>query len=294
MTPDGVRENGWMRMLENGSHLVEVDGYRLHCVVIGSGPPLLVVHGGMGYGHRGFRPWLDDLGRTRTVIYVDLPGNGESDTPADYEQWNTIDRLSESLHQLRVALDLDHWSVFGHSFGGYVVQSYAIDHPDDIDALVISCSTSIFDHMDESLRHARLASETEEQYQVIAANLFTPKATDEEFDLVTSQVRSAYFADQSLLGRHVPMPQGGSAAAFNATLRAWEHSDLSDRIGGIAKVPTLVLGGARDWTFPLDVGARRTHRLIEGSSYHEFANSGHFPYVEEHDEFIQVVSSWLS
>ncbi|RNL61936.1 alpha/beta hydrolase [Nocardioides marmoriginsengisoli] len=281
-----------MRMLENGSHFVDVGGYQLHCAVIGSGPPLLVVHGGMGYGHGGFRPWLDALGDSRTVIYVDLPGNGKSGTPADYEQWSTVDRLSDSLHQLRVGLGLETWSVFGHSFGGYVVQSYALDHPDEIDSLVISCSTSIMDHMDESLRFARIASHSDEQYEAIAGALFTPMTSDAEFDRVTSQVRSAYFADPDFLGRDVQMPSGGSAAAFNATLRVWDNSDLSNRVASIT-VPTLVLGAARDWTFPLDVGARRTHRLIEGSSYHEFADSGHFPYVEEHDEFIEVVAGWL-
>lgn len=280
-------------MLENGSHFIDVGGYRVHCVVVGSGPPLLVVHGGMGYGHRGFRPWLDDLANDRTLIYVDLPGNGESDTPADYEQWNTVDRLSESLHQLRRGLGLERWSVFGHSFGGYVVQSYALDHPKEIDALVISCSTSVMDHLDLSFEHARRASQSEEQFEAVRDALFTPKASDEEFDEVTARVRAVYFADPSVLGRDVPMPSGGSAAAFNATLRVWEHSDILARVPEISAVPTLVLGAARDWTFPLEVGPRRTHRLIEGSGYHEFSDSGHFPYVEQHDEFIEVVSSWL-
>ncbi|WP_235735313.1 hypothetical protein [Nocardioides alcanivorans] len=48
-----------MVQLENGPRKVGVDGYRLHCEVVGAGAPLLVVHGGMGYGHQGFRPWLD-------------------------------------------------------------------------------------------------------------------------------------------------------------------------------------------------------------------------------------------
>ncbi|WP_235735314.1 alpha/beta fold hydrolase [Nocardioides alcanivorans] len=227
------------------------------------------------------------------MIYVDLPGNGGSDTPVDYEQWASVDRLSDALHELRLALGVDTWSVFGHSFGGYVVQSYAIDHPDDLDALVISCSTSILDHMDESMRQARIASHSDEQFETIRDHLMVPKASDAEFDQITAQVRSAYFADPDFLGRDVPMPSGGSAAAFNATLRVWENSDLSGRIGEIADTPTLVLGAARDWTFPVAVGARRTHGLIPGSAYHEFADSGHFPYVEENEEFVAVVSRWL-
>lgn len=281
-----------MVQLKNGPRRVDVGGYQLHCEIVGAGAPLLVVHGGMGYGHRGFRPWLDALGARRTLIYVDLPGNGGSDTPADYEEWSNVERLSDALHRLRAGLGVEAWGVFGHSFGGYVVQSYAIDHPDDLTALVVSCSTSVMDHMDESMRQARLASHSDEQFEAIRDNLLVPKASDEEFDRITAQVRSAYFADPDFLGRDVPMPAGGSAAAFNATLRVWDNSDLSGRIEQI-ETPTLVLGAARDWTFPVAVGARRTHGMIAGSEYHEFADSGHFPYVEENDEFVAVVSGWL-
>ncbi|MBM7517489.1 alpha/beta fold hydrolase [Nocardioides nitrophenolicus] len=283
-----------MSQLTTGEYLVDVGDHRLQVDVIGAGPPLLVVHGGMGYGHRGFRPWLDGLADTRTVVYVDLPGNGGSDTPADYDDWHTVSRLSDALHGLRVGLGVDRWSVLGHSFGGFVVQSYAIDHPDDLDALVVSCSTSALDHLDESLRFAREVCVSDEQFESIRDALLVPKATDAEFDAVTASVRSAYFADPGLLGTDVPLPRGGSAAAFNATLRIWAGSDLLDQVPSIARVPTLVLGAARDWTFPLEVGARRTHRLIAGSTLHEFAHSGHFPYVEENAEFLRVVSGWLA
>ncbi|WP_162602472.1 alpha/beta fold hydrolase [Nocardioides daejeonensis] len=282
-----------MVQLENGKRRVPIDGYEVHCEIIGTGAPLLIVHGGMGYGYKGFRPWLDPLGAERTLVFVDLPGNGGSDTPADYEQWSTVGRLSDVLHRLRQALGLERWSVLGHSFGGYVVQSYALDHPGDLDALVISCSTSIMDHMDESMRAARAASHSDEQFEVIRDHLMVPKASDEEFDRITALARSAYFADPDFLGRDVPMPTGGSAAAFNATLRIWENSDLAERIPQIGVVPTLVLGAARDWTFPVAVGARRTHELVPGSAYHEFADSGHFPYVEENEEYLTIVSGWL-
>lgn len=285
---------GMLQSTPAEARLINVGGYRLNCVSLGDGPPLLVVHGGMGYGHQGFRPWLDPLAEGRTVVYVDLPGNGASDTPEDYEEWQTVDRLSDSLHALRIELGFDSWSVLGHSFGGFVVQQYALDHPGDIDRLIISCSTSSMDHLDDSMRMVRDYCGSEEQYRVLVEELLTPKASDEEFDRITAVVRSAYFADPSLLGTTATMPSGGSAAAFNCTLRCWDHTTIVDRVPELSALPVLVLGAAKDWTFPLDHGPRRTHRLIAGSDYHEFGESGHFPYIEQHTEFLDVVGGWLA
>jgi proline iminopeptidase len=285
---------GLMMQLDNGARLVDLDGYRLNCVVDGSGPPLLVVHGGMGYGHAGFRPWLDPLGETSTLIYVDLPGNGASDTPVDYESWDQASQLAESLHLLRQELGLESWGVFGHSFGGLVVQQYALAHPDEIDQLMISCSASCLDHLDQSRAMAREYCSSEEPHRVLAEELFRPKASDAEFDRITGEVRSSYFADPGVLGTRAPMPQGGSAAAYNCTLRVWAHSTIVERVPELSRLRVLVLGAARDWTFPLEAGARRTHRLIAGSNLHEFERSGHFPYVEQHEEFLDVVSTWLA
>ncbi|MFT4008970.1 MAG: hypothetical protein QM655_02900 [Nocardioidaceae bacterium] len=51
-----------MTHLESGTRLVDIVDYRLNCVVLGSGPPLLVVHGDMGYGHGG--GWIRSLRST--------------------------------------------------------------------------------------------------------------------------------------------------------------------------------------------------------------------------------------
>jgi proline iminopeptidase len=282
-----------MSALQNGAHRVDVGGYRLGCVVVGSGPPLLVVHGGMGYGHGGFRPWLDPLALTSTLVYVDLPGNGTSDTPPDYGSWQRAAQLSDSLHQLKQALGVPSWSVLGHSFGGFVAQQYALDHGGDVDQLVVSCSTSCLDHLEESMAMARGFCASDEQHRVLVEELLTPKSNDAEFDRVTGLVRSTYFADPAVLGTRAPLPQGGRAAAYNCTLRVWEHSRILERVPELAAHRVLVLGAARDWTFPLDAGARRTHALVPGSRLHVFERSGHFPYVEQQEEYVEVVSAWL-
>jgi len=91
---------------------------------IGSGPPVAVVHGGLGKDHTCFRPWLDPLADRFTVIYVDLLGNGRSEEPAGLAEQRDVQPWVDQLDALRRHLGLERWVVLGHSFGGFVAQTY--------------------------------------------------------------------------------------------------------------------------------------------------------------------------
>jgi proline iminopeptidase len=63
---------------------------------------------------------------------------------------------------------------------------------------------------------------------------------------------------------------------------------------GAVKVPTLILAGAHDHIIGPEHGSARLHREIRGSQLHTFEASGHFPFIEEPDAFVAVVSTWLA
>src|SRR6266566_495330 len=54
------------------------DGYNLNVDEVGSGFPLIVLHGGPGLDHSMFRPYLDPLGDEYRLLYVDERGQGRS------------------------------------------------------------------------------------------------------------------------------------------------------------------------------------------------------------------------
>ncbi len=58
-----------------------IDGVRIFYEPVGSegGYPLFVVHGRPGLDHTMFRPWLDALGESFRLIYVDQRGQGRSE-----------------------------------------------------------------------------------------------------------------------------------------------------------------------------------------------------------------------
>ncbi|WP_295562205.1 alpha/beta fold hydrolase [uncultured Sphingomonas sp.] len=95
--------------------------FPMHQITRGGGKPLLLIHG-LGSSWRGWRPILDDLAATKSVIAIDLPGHG--DTPAERDSV-TFDGLVGSVERYLVANDLVGIDVVGSSMGARIVLELA-------------------------------------------------------------------------------------------------------------------------------------------------------------------------
>jgi len=102
------------------------DGVSLHIVEVGSGHPLLLLHGGPGLDHHELHPWMDGLaGAGFHLIYVDMRGQGQSQRvdPSTL----TIKLFAQDVDRLARALELEEFSLYGHSFGAIVALSHALE-----------------------------------------------------------------------------------------------------------------------------------------------------------------------
>ena len=110
------------------------DGPRMRCK-----PTLLLLHGGPGYDHSGFKPVFSQLADVAHIVYVDHRGHGRSDRRPPTE-W-TLDTFADDVVRLCDALGIDKPIVLGQSFGGFVAQRYLARHPAHPARVVLS-STS--------------------------------------------------------------------------------------------------------------------------------------------------------
>src|SRR5919201_927408 len=102
------------------------DGVSLNILEVGSGHPLILLHGGPGLDHHELHPWLDPLaGAGFRLIYVDMRGHGRSQRvdPASL----SIQVFAQDVDRLARALDLGEFSLYGHSFGGIVSLAHALE-----------------------------------------------------------------------------------------------------------------------------------------------------------------------
>ena len=91
---------------------------------IGSGPPLVLLHG-VGHRRQAWYPVLDRLTPHREVILVDLPGHGESD-PLVLDGRTAIQILQDELTTFFAEQGLDRPHIAGNSLGGRMALEAAV------------------------------------------------------------------------------------------------------------------------------------------------------------------------
>jgi epoxide hydrolase 4 len=114
---------------------VEVNGVRLHCVVEGEGPLVLLLHG-FPETSRAWRKQIPALAKRFRVVAPDLRGYGGSDKPKGIAAYR-IPVLADDIAALIHAFDAERAHVVGHDWGGAVAWATAMEHPEAVDRLVV-------------------------------------------------------------------------------------------------------------------------------------------------------------
>jgi pimeloyl-ACP methyl ester carboxylesterase len=107
------------------------------------------------------------------------------------------------------------------------------------------------------------------------------------------------------LGRDLPdvlriladLPEPTASSAFARTLRAvvdWRGQVVTmlDRCYLTQSVPVQLIWGARDSVIPVS-HARMAHAAMPGSQLEIFEGSGHFPFHDDPDRFVEVVERFI-
>jgi pimeloyl-ACP methyl ester carboxylesterase len=125
--PDGFADTFTSRYVDAGE-------VRLHAVIGGDGPPLLLVHGWPQTWY-AWRMLMPTLARDFQVIAVDQRGIGLSDRPEEGYDTGT---LAGDLVALMDALGHQRFALYGTDTGMAIAYAVAADHPDRVERLVVS------------------------------------------------------------------------------------------------------------------------------------------------------------
>lgn len=124
-----------------------------HIEIDGSGPPLLLLHGFTG-STQNWQALVPALGKTHTVIRVDLPGHGRTALPEDPARY-AMPSVAQDLAQLLVDLQVASAQVWGYSMGARLALYLALDYPDRVNRLILeSGSPGLATEDERALRRA--------------------------------------------------------------------------------------------------------------------------------------------
>jgi proline iminopeptidase len=231
-------------------------------------PTLLLLHGGPGFDHAGFKPFFTRLADIAQVVYYDHRGHGRSDRRPPHE-W-TLDTFADDVVRLSDALGIVKPIVLGQSFGGFVAQRYIERHPAHAGKIILS-STSPHMRMDRKI--------------AMFGKLGGPAARDSA-QRFWSNPCDATWDDYKVHCRHLynttPQdPLAGQRTTFNLDIlyaSASGEQRTMDLLPGLAKAqcPVLVLVGDDDPVCPLEdaqeIAAALPPRWMQ---FQRFPNVGH-------------------
>ena len=107
-------------------------------------PTLVVLHGGPGFDHSGFKPRFGaGLADVAQIVYFDHRGQGRSDR-CEPEQWNYA-QWADDVVALCDVLGIEQPVVYGGSFGGMVGLHYAIRHPRHASKVILDSTAATLD-----------------------------------------------------------------------------------------------------------------------------------------------------
>jgi len=110
-----------------------VNGIRMHYVAAGAGPLLVLLHGWPQTWYC-WRKVIPALAEQYTVVAPDLRGYGLTDKPASGYDKRT---MAADVRALAHYLGFDRTVLVGHDRGARVAHRYGLDHPDDVERLVV-------------------------------------------------------------------------------------------------------------------------------------------------------------
>ena len=252
-----------------------------------SRPTLILLHGGPGYDHSGFKPAFSQLADVAQVVYYDHRGHGRSDRcPPD--EW-TLDTFADDVVRLCEALGITRPIVLGQSFGGFVAQRYIARHPQHPARVILSSTSPHLGLARKLAMFERLGGAAARE----AAERFWTRPSPENW---------APYRRLCLPHYNTRPPANDDATrriVFNEEIlfaSAGGEQQAMNLLPGLAQAqcPVLVMAGEQDPVCPLadsqDIAAALPAGLVQLAT---FAGSGHGAWRDEPEAAFAVLRRFI-
>jgi len=296
LNPGGIRMAG-IRMIP-----VAGGKYKVWTKRVGSGPvKVLLLHGGPGFTHdylEAMESFLPQAGIE--MYYYDQLGVGNSDIPDDPKLW-TLPRYLTEVEEVRRGLGLDHFVLYGQSWGGMLAMEYALNYQQHLRGLVISnmcAGIQSYLNYTASLKKKLLTSELltrfngleaakdygNPEYMRIAMEELYPKMICRLQPWPEPVTRSFRLSNQKIYNQM----QGKSEFEVTGNLRDWERWDRLHEI----KVKALTIGAVYDEMDPDDM--RKMARLMPNATCAICPNGSHLALWDDQAVYFRHLLGFLA
>lgn len=265
------------------AHSIVADGIRTNYHDVGSGHPLLMIHGS-GPGVSAWANWrlvMPELAKQARVIAPDMVGFGFTDRPAG--QRYDMDAWVRQAVGLLDALGIERTDLIGNSFGGALALALAIRHPHRVRRLVLMGSVGVHFPITPGLDAVWGYTPSVQNMRAIMDYFAFNR------DLMSDDLaRMRYEASIR------PGFQESFAAMFPAPRQRWVDAMASPE-ADIRAIPheTLVIHGREDKVIPLS-NSLTLADWIARVQLHVYGHCGHWTQIEHAGRFARLVGDFLA
>ncbi|MDB5742579.1 MAG: Alpha/beta hydrolase superfamily-like protein [Polaromonas sp.] len=272
---------------------IDIDGVRVHYVLRGEGPPVVLLHGNnvtqADFSASGL---LDRLAKTHQVIAFDRPGYGHSARPRD-RLWHPTAQAA-LFHTALARLGIEQPVIFGHSMGTMVALAMALDFPADVRGLVLAggyyypslrvdallTAPVALPVLGDAMRYTVTALSARAMLDGLVKGMFAPKEVPVNFLPTLSR---------EMLLRPVQLRANAEDAAFMIPAAR----TLCSRYGEL-KLPVTLIAGADDLVVDVKAHSTRLHSELPHSELQVVPETGHMVHHIAQDAIVAAIDKALT
>ncbi|HJE26357.1 proline-specific peptidase family protein [Limosilactobacillus pontis] len=293
--------------MKQGTKILTLDnGYHLWTNTQGEGDiHLLALHGGPGGNHEYWEDAAEQLAKQGLNVQVtmyDQLGSLYSDQP-DYsdpaiaKKYLTYDYFLDEVDEVREKLGLDNFYLIGQSWGGLLVQEYAVKYGQHLKGAIIS---SMVDEINDYVKHINALREKTLSPEAVAfmkqceANNDYSNPKYQEY----VQVMNENYIDRRQPSKLEHLKDLGGDAVYNVfqgdnefvitgKLKDWHFRDQLKKI----QVPTLITFGDHE-SMPVPTGEKMAE-LIPNAKFVTTPGGGHHHMVDNPDVYYKHLADFI-
>ncbi|WP_299263950.1 alpha/beta fold hydrolase [Halorientalis sp.] len=262
------------------------DGVSLYCQDLGSGPAIMLVHGGC-MSHRVWESQVHSLLEAGyRVVTPDLRGHGDSDKPASPY---TAEMYADDLAVVANRLGIDSFSLLGWSLGSTITSAFASAYGDRLDGLVL-VSSAIFARIGAVARDERVSVDLPVERMIENQRYNRPEGL-ERF------VTGMFHETPDKWTRHwlwtIAMQTPMRVAL--KTLRIYVDPEQRTLHEGLATIdaPAAVFYGENDRSSSVSDARTIAEDVFSDGRYVPFEHSAHVPFIEQPQRFDNELVDFL-
>lgn len=291
-------------MLSTGSvvhqaKFIDVKGVRTRYYELGSGEPMILIHGATFSGQGSANTWTLNLGGLAEKYHVFAPdrlGNGMTDNPQKDEDYSA-QAVVQHLYDFTQALGIKSMHVVGQSIGAYLACRLTLEHLEMVKTLVLVDTASLAPDVGNYAERIARVNEGRPDDIKEYIRFYWERMSYYPEHVTDDYVDAGHFLETHPKALETKAKwESGANATWAQSQKAQKEETLAWIREGRLQVPTLLFWAATDPSAILEQGLKLFDIIREKTprtQMHVVSRGGHFHYREYPEEFNTVVTNFI-